>query len=216
MPRLSADQWAQARKEWEADASATFASVAERLDVARPVVSRRASAEGWRKVPASRLRAVNEAAHAQADANSDPRVPNMGLDSTVEMEPAAAPPRALPRTPEGTAEGPKGTPVPSDPDPDLPDPETEQLAVAKRSTVIQRHRDAAVAGWGRLQEALRTHRAARSLGQKKVAFEDLKAAKITSETIAILQKVEREAWGLDAVAEEAPIVIERSYGHANA
>jgi hypothetical protein len=196
MANPTSERWAQARLEWESDAALTHEALAASLGVSRQAVSKRAFKEGWRRIPSSRLRTVNEAAHEAADALSDPGLP------------------VAPGNPVADSVAAMGLKVAGATPPDAPpDAATEAAAVAKRTAVIQRHRDAAVAGWARLQSALRAHNSARSLPQKKLAFEDLKAAKITSETIQILQRVEREAWGLDTVAEAETYVIERSYGH---
>ncbi|MCX8085754.1 MAG: hypothetical protein N3C63_02505, partial [Rhodocyclaceae bacterium] len=63
----------------------------------------------------------------------------------------------------------------------------------------------------RLYAGLKAHKAALKKEDKVLAFEDLKAAKIASETIINIHKAERQAWGLDEATAQPTIVIERSY-----
>jgi len=63
-----------------------------------------------------------------------------------------------------------------------------------------------------LWSALEMHRAAETLDEKRLDFETLKAAKISSETLANLQRMERVSYGLDDHGGKTEIVIERSYG----
>ena len=48
--------------------------------------------------------------------------------------------------------------------------------------------------------------------EKQLAFEDLKAAKISSECLLNIHKAERQAWNMDAAKAAPTIVIERSFG----
>lgn len=49
MPRLSADQWAAARIEWEGEPSASFLGLAGKYGVQASSISRTAAREGWTK-----------------------------------------------------------------------------------------------------------------------------------------------------------------------
>ncbi len=85
-------------------------------------------------------------------------------------------------------------------------------AADRGAEVIRRHQEEPNSARERVYAGLKAHRQAVTKEQKQLAFEDLKAAKIASEALAIIHKMERQAWNLDA-PEAAPVVmIERSYG----
>ncbi len=86
-------------------------------------------------------------------------------------------------------------------------------AVAEAAAeVIRRHRAEAEQVRALLWRGLEEHRAAETLDGRRAAFEVLKAAKIASETLANLQRMERVSYGLDDTTGKPEIVIERSYG----
>ncbi len=86
-------------------------------------------------------------------------------------------------------------------------------AAADRSAeVVRRHQEETNAVRERLYTGLKAHKAAIDKEEKQLAFEDLKAAKISSETILNIHKAERQAWGLDEAAAQPTITIERSFG----
>jgi hypothetical protein len=68
--------------------------------------------------------------------------------------------------------------------------------------VIRRHCEEAATVREQLYAGLEAHKAAGTREEKVLAFEDLKAAKISSETLLNLHKIERQAWGLDAAAQQ--------------
>ena len=78
--------------------------------------------------------------------------------------------------------------------------------------VIRRHQEEAEQVRELLWRGLEASRAAETLDEKRLAFETLKAAKISSETLANLQRMERVSYGLDDHGGKTEIVIERSYG----
>jgi hypothetical protein len=78
--------------------------------------------------------------------------------------------------------------------------------------VIRRHQAEAEQVRELLWRGLEAHRAAETLDEKRLAFETLKAAKISSETLTNLQRMERISYGLDDATGKTEIVIERSYG----
>lgn len=96
------------------------------------------------------------------------------------------------------------------------DPKKRAVAIdaaADRSAeVIKRHQDETNAVRERLYAGLKAHKAAVSKEDKQLAFEDLKAAKISSETLLNIHRAERQAWNLDEKTERPEIIIERSYG----
>lgn len=96
-------------------------------------------------------------------------------------------------------------------------PEKKAAAIdaeaARGAEVVNRHRDEPTAARERVYAGLKAHKAAVSKEDKALAFDDLKAAKIAAEALAIIQAMERKAWGLDqSEARQSTIVIERSYG----
>jgi hypothetical protein len=80
------------------------------------------------------------------------------------------------------------------------------------ANVIRRHQAETREVYELLWSGLEMHRAAETLDEKRLAFETLKAAKISSETLANLQRMERISYGLDDATGKTEIVIERSYG----
>lgn len=69
MPRLTADQWAAIRIEWEGEPVATFRALAIKYNVDNSEISRRAKREGWTK--RGQLAAINESAQRKADKLTD-------------------------------------------------------------------------------------------------------------------------------------------------
>jgi len=86
------------------------------------------------------------------------------------------------------------------------------LAAELAADVIRRHQEEAEQVRELLWRGLEAHRAAETLDEKRLAFETLKAAKISSETLTNLQRMERISHGLDDHGGKTEIVIERSYG----
>lgn len=81
-------------------------------------------------------------------------------------------------------------------------------AAAERSAeIIKRHQEESNEIRERLYAGLKAHRAAETKEQKQLAFEDLKAAKIASETLLNIHRAERQAWGLDDGRSRADVVI---------
>jgi len=88
-----------------------------------------------------------------------------------------------------------------------------EAAADRAAEILRRHQEETNAVRERLYAGLKAHREAKTRAQKLLAFEDLKAAKIASETLINLQKIERINWGLDSYGgAKTEIVIERSYG----
>jgi hypothetical protein len=86
------------------------------------------------------------------------------------------------------------------------------LAAELAADVIRRHQAEAEQVRELFWRGLEASRAAETLDEKRLAFETLKAAKISSETLANLQRMERVSYGLDDHGGKTEIVIERSYG----
>ena len=85
-------------------------------------------------------------------------------------------------------------------------------AAERAAEVIRRHQEETNAARERLYSGLRAHKAAVTKDEKVLAFEDLKAAKIAAEALAIIQRLERINFGLEESNAKPEIVIERSYG----
>lgn len=75
--------------------------------------------------------------------------------------------------------------------------EAIDLEAEKLAKVEKRHREEPDAIRERLYTGLKRHREAQTKEEKQLAFEDLKAAKIASETLLNIHKAERQAWGMD-------------------
>jgi len=86
------------------------------------------------------------------------------------------------------------------------------LAAELAADVIRRHQAEAEQVRELFWRGLEDSRAAETLDEKRLAFETLKAAKISSETLTNLQRMERISHGLDDATGKTEIVIERSYG----
>lgn len=65
MPRLTADQWAALRLEWEGDPLATFSGLSKKFDINKSEISRKAEKEGWSK--RGQIASINESAQRRAD-----------------------------------------------------------------------------------------------------------------------------------------------------
>lgn len=69
MPRLTADQWAAIRLEWEGEPRATFSGLAKKFGVDKASISRQATRDGW--VKRGQLAGINESAQRKADLLTD-------------------------------------------------------------------------------------------------------------------------------------------------
>ncbi|MBP8197362.1 MAG: hypothetical protein KAX64_02260 [Chromatiaceae bacterium] len=69
MPRLTADQWAAIRMEWEGEPLATYTGLGEKFGVDKSEISRRAKRESW--VKRGQLASINESAQRKADLLTD-------------------------------------------------------------------------------------------------------------------------------------------------
>jgi len=69
VPRLTTDQWAAIRLEWEGEPSATFSGLGEKFGVHNSEIGRRAKRESW--VKRGQLASINESAQRKADRLTD-------------------------------------------------------------------------------------------------------------------------------------------------
>ncbi|AHE97185.1 helix-turn-helix domain-containing protein [Thioalkalivibrio paradoxus] len=168
MPRLTKDEWAEARALREG-AGLPFSEIAERMGVDRAAVSRRAKKEQWddgQNVAVAIQKKVTEKL-TRIVTPSDPVKKAEAIDAEAarragvidkhrdELEAARVMARAAKENHQNV-----GDQIPAD----IHDP---------------------------------MERAQALLSMKRGAFEDLKAAKIHVETLKLIQEGERKAWGLD-------------------
>lgn len=200
--RLTADEWAAARAAWEADPTLSFGELSSRLGISRQSVSRKAARDDWQRP--TNLAELAKRAHARADEMA-------ATEADAETEKGAEGDKVTTSSPSEGAEDvavtlDKKTSVDRRPMP-KPRPKSDpavvqENAVRLRAEINDRHRKE----WN----------AARQLSYEAIKnkdFERAKLAKITSETIRIIQDGERKAWGLDAADAPATppvVVIERS------
>lgn len=198
--RLSAEDWAAARALWESDPTMTYESLGERLGQTRSTVYKYAKRNGWEKLTNTAELAKKASAAADRVAVSTRDVSAEGnaegnTDGNAEADIGnpLPPKRAAPES----AKSRKAALQPST-------EEVQQAAVALRADIIERHRKEWSVSRGLVGEAV-----------KGRDFERAKLAKITSETLKIIQDGERKAWGLDAAdtpSGPSVVVIERSGG----
>jgi hypothetical protein len=79
-------------------------------------------------------------------------------------------------------------------------------AADRAASVIRRHQEEVSAVRERLNAGLVAHREATTLDDKRLAFESLKAAKISSETLLNIHKAERQAWGLETETQTSIVI----------
>lgn len=171
----------------------TYEALGERIGQSRATVFKYAKRNGWEKLTnaadlakkasaAADRVAVSARESASVDGNG-----NTDGNNDVSIGNAQPPKRS-------TAADRKAAVQPST-------EEVQQAAVAMRADIIERHRKEWSVSRGLVGEAV-----------SKRDFDRAKLAKITSETLKIIQDGERKAWGLDAAdpADKTVVVIERS------
>jgi hypothetical protein len=181
MARLTREQWADMRREWEASPTQGLTWLTKAAgghwDITEEPIRRKRAQEGWQK-PVN-MGAVVRRAHSAADAASAARI-------------AASP---APPVPEGDAGDDVGSDSPKNAGPTSADPrpaDADGLARDLRTELLERHRKEWNAARAMLYRSMEIAKAA-------TGFEAAKFSKITSETIKIIQEGEAKAWGLDAL-----------------
>lgn len=71
-------------------------------------------------------------------------------------------------------------------------------AAERAAEIVRRHQEEPGAVRAMLYGGIKRHKEAENIESKRLAFEDLKAAKISSEVLLNLHRMERIAWGLDS------------------
>lgn len=79
-------------------------------------------------------------------------------------------------------------------------------AADRVAEVVRRHQDEPSGARERVYAGLKAHKQATTKVDKALAFEDLKAAKIAAEALAIIQAMERKAFGLETHAEQEIVI----------
>jgi hypothetical protein len=172
MARLTKEQWAQARIQWESDPMITFDALSKQLGCSHAAVGQMAKKQNWQRDPD--MRGIASRAQMKADSR----------------ELAKLSPESLG---ESFAESFKKTGIESF--------AARELAEDIRADVIERHR----ADWASHRELFR-------LSDIAADFNMGKSAKISAEMLALRQKAERAAYGLDESTSSETIEIVRSYG----
>ena len=183
MARLTPDQWAEVRSAWETSPTQGLTWLTKAAgghwDVTEEPIRKRRAVEGWAK-PATMV--VVQRAHAAADTHSTVRMTadrngpildaNVG-DNVGGSETKRPDLKALHCGPQPSAGA-------------------EQVAVDLRSELLDRHRKE----WGEVRRLF-----CRSLKEAENArgFEVAKFAKISAETVELIQRGETRAWGLDGL-----------------
>lgn len=179
MARLTSDQWADLRSQWEASPKQGLAWLVRKeggpWDVTEEAVRMRRKAEGWTKRGA--LGSVIEKAHLLADAGRAPHDPELGDTQLGPHDSGASSDGA-----DGSTEAELGSTE-----------KAEKSAVELRAELIERHRTEWRAARSLLYRSMR-------IGKTATGFDAAKFSKISAETLSIIQAGERKAWGLDAVS----------------
>lgn len=177
--RLSPDEWTAARLAWESDPNMTMGRLADVLGITKQSVHARIKKAAAAGDPWEKQQALSDLA-ARAQRIADRQAARASADD-------AGKPDKADRSVSKKADEPDIPPIP---DADTP--------VNQRAEVIARHRREWSVVRGLSGEAI-----------KGRDFERAKLAKITSETLKIMQDGERKAWGLDAIDPEkqAPVVV---------
>jgi hypothetical protein len=87
----------------------------------------------------------------------------------------------------------------------------QDKAELKGNEIVTRHCNEANLVRERLYVGINRHRSALDLISKKLAYEDLRAAKLAVECLLLLHKIERQAYGIGKGDIDQIITIERSY-----
>lgn len=185
--RLTSDEWLAARLAWETDPTMTSPRLAEVVGITKQAVSARmkrdeAAGNPWTKKVS--MREVAERAQAMADRAKPPPAGELPeVDGDV----------------DGKVDRQFVSPDKKKAAPALPPGATDP--VAQRAEIIARHRKEWSISRGLVGEAVRDRN-----------FDKAKLAKITTETLGLIQKGERLAWGLDTIdpTEKPVVIIERS------
>ncbi|MDR5878801.1 hypothetical protein [Caballeronia sp. LZ032] len=169
---MNAENWQNARIQWESEPTASYAQVADSFGVSKALVGRKAKEQGWQKRLSADV-AADRAHEIAASEFTHSAIGQPGQAPVVDANRSGIRP-GLPTVSSGV-------PV------DQARAAAAASAVGRRAEVEIRHG----------QE----HAAARSLlygAMKSRDFESTKQAKLALESLKILHDLERRAWRLDA------------------
>jgi hypothetical protein len=187
MARMTSDQWAEMRREWESSPTQGLTWLTKagggRWNITEEPIRKRRAAQGWAK-PAN-MATIVQRAHAAADTHSaermtmDPKDPVPG--ATMEDDVGGFQAKRHPPSPDARSQA--GA---------QPSAGVEEIAVDLRTELLGRHRKE----WDEVRRLFY-----RSLKEAESArgFEAAKFAKISAETLELIQRGETRAWGLDAL-----------------
>jgi hypothetical protein len=183
--------WGVARTRWEGEPRCTFVDIAELLTVSKQAVAKRADREGW--VKKLNMSELAERAHVAADA----KIASEGMSANNAVLAIGDAQTDIPTV---------STVIPANgsANPDTLARAVEDAAVDARAQILKRHRTEWAAARSQIYKALKT-------GDNDGA----KLAKLTGETLKLIQDGERKAWGLDNGESEAGsmrIIVERHEG----
>jgi hypothetical protein len=185
MPKLDRETWLSARAAYETGTLASLNAVASEYGVSRRAVQRHATSERW-------VQDLEPVIRRKTSAKVALKARAAEIEATrAAVEKAAAD--------AGGPDAPFAPPVPPPPKPmgydeaiaDAVDAEAE-----RRAEVLRRHREEPQALRAMGYAAMKRHRSAETREDKQLAFEDLKAWKISTEAIKNVHALERDAWGL--------------------
>lgn len=199
MARITEDSWIAARQAWETTPTMTATGLGEALGVSRQAVLKRmrkdeAAGKPWEKRVT--MAEVAERAQALADKQQAAEVPEVAEVAQSSPDGSSVTPASNQKKIAREAQAAGAAQPPAATTPTFPDP------VAQRAEVIAKHRREWGIPRGLVSEAV---------GSRN--FDKAKLAKITSETLQIIQKGERTAWGLDSLDPDdkpAVVIVERS------
>jgi hypothetical protein len=184
MARLTPDQWAEMRREWEASPTQGLTWLTKaaggRWNISEEPIRKRRAVEGWAKP--TNMASVVRRAHAAADTHATARmtadrngpIPDANVGDDVGGSETKRPDlKALHCGPQPSAGA-------------------EEIAVDLRTELLGRHRKE----WDEVRRLFcRSVREA----ENSFGFETAKFAKISAETLELIQRGETRAWGLDAL-----------------
>lgn len=180
-------RWLEQRMRWEADPTYTAVAVSTAMGVSGSAVSQRMKKEGWQRVsdPKELARRANDRADKAMAAEATREAAETVAKQVTQDAVAGVKTRAV------EAEVARRD-------------NTADLAVDMRARILERHRKEVDGVRNILYAAIRENN-----------FEKAKLGKITSETVKIIQDIERKAWSLDAEGDSGGadgvvrVVIER-------
>jgi hypothetical protein len=205
--RLSAKEWKQARALWENDGTLSLGDVASRFGTTKTTLHSRIKRHGWERSEegeAAIRRRAQERADAETLTKNNKAYEDVIKNTSAKAQKAEAERDALAaqlaeaKASEKHAVSELQTRADQEETQSITESVREERSQV-RGEVLSRHRQEAALPRRLAYEAVKSH-----------DFEKAKLAKITSETILNIHKIERQAYGLDTDEQPRTIVIERT------